>query len=100
DWVNVASTYIAQVTATSSTGFTLSTTAKYGTAPGAGTVTVTDGGYFASLSAITGIFGSTAVYNSTEFQIQAGNSSLTLSGGVTLNLPGTTSFPVWYRGFN
>lgn len=100
DWVNVASTYIAQVTATSSTGFTLSTTAKYGTAPGAGTVTVTDGGYFASQVAITAIFGTATVYNSTEFQWQAGNSAFTLSGTLTIGVVGTTTAPVWHRGFN
>jgi hypothetical protein len=100
DWVNVASVYIAQVTATSSTGFTLSTTAKYGTAPGAGTVTVTDGGYFASQVAITAIFGTATVFASTQFQWQAGNAAFTLSGALTIGVVGTTTAPVWHRGFN
>lgn len=100
DWINVNSAYIAQVTAASPTSITLSTTAKYGTAPGAGTYTINDGGFFASQVAITAIFGTATVYNSTCFQWQVGNAAFTLAANLTIGVVGSATAPVWHRGYN
>src|ERR1700728_3082942 len=68
DWINVNSVYVAQVTINGTTSLTLSTVAKYGTAPTAGTYTINDGGAWASTAAWTAILGTTTVYNSTCLQ--------------------------------
>ena len=102
DWINVNSAYIAQVTVASSTSITLSTTVKYGTAPGAGTYTINDGGPFATIAPIktTGIFGTGTAPVSTRIYIQTGNTSLTLAANATFGLVGTTTVPIEYKGYN
>src|ERR1700721_102082 len=98
DWINVNSAYIAQVTSASPTSIVLSTANKYGTAPTAGTYTINDGGYFASLAIFTNIFNIAPPPISTCVQIPL--ITITLSGSQNINVLGTTLAPFWLRGYS
>jgi hypothetical protein len=100
-----AATYIAQITSVGSGidgAITLSSTAKFGTAPTSNTggASIRVGGAWASLGiiAIGAALNSGTVTQSTRINIQAGTYANTTSG-LNFSLAGSTTAPLWWRGY-
>jgi hypothetical protein len=103
DYINVGGGWISQVTNVNATGaptyvFTLGGTVGWGTEPGTNaSIAATDGGPWASL-AFSVFTVATIVPSSTRVNIK--QATYTLAGAINSQLAGSTTVPLWFRGYN
>lgn len=103
-----STSYVAQVTAVAAGAngaITVSASVDYGTPPAtaSGTISLKAGGAWADFTPVAN-FGTATVPQSTEIDVKGQDSggaiTYTLGAALTLALKGTTTTPLWYRGYN
>jgi hypothetical protein len=102
DYINIGGGWVSQVTGVSNVGsvytVVMSTTVAWGTEPATNaSIGAVDGGSFANITG-TIFTGSTTVPSSTRINIQA--ATYTTGANLNIQLKGTTTAPVWFRGYN